>query len=183
MSITTNKINGSDVAPLRPAIEFLGYENGQKARISALERTYNGHSSALSFFVNDGGSATSLMERMTINQAGNVGIGVTNPQNKLDVNGIVHAKEVKVDLTGWADFVFEKDYHLPTLEEVEKHISDKGHLPNIPSEKEVLANGLSLGENQKLLLQKIEELTLYVIEQNKKIKNLESKINNNENNK
>lgn len=119
-----------------------------------------------------GGNSTPFI----IKGSGNVGIGVSNPQNKLDVNGVVHAKEVKVDLTGWADFVFEKDYHLPTLEEVEKHISEKGHLHNIPSEKEVLANGLSLGENQKLLLQKIEELTLYSIEQNKRIKNLEEKL-------
>ncbi|UTG60397.1 hypothetical protein J2O09_13355 [Elizabethkingia anophelis] len=97
----------------------------------------------------------------------NVGIGVTDPKNKLDVNGTVHAKEVKVDMTGWADFVFEKDYHLPTLDEVEQHIHEKGHFPNIPNTKEVMKNGLSLGENQKLLLQKIEELTLYSIEQNK----------------
>lgn len=101
---------------------------------------------------------------------GNVGIGVTNPQHKLDVNGTIHAKEVKVDLSGWADFVFKKGYDLPSLEEVEKHIQQKGHLPGIPSEKEVLENGISLAENQTLLLQKIEELTLYSIEQSKKLK-------------
>ena len=107
---------------------------------------------------------------------GNVGIGISNPQNRLDVNGTVHAKEVKVDMSGWADFVFHKDYHLPTLDEVEKHINEKGHLPNIPSTKEVTENGLSLGENQKLLLQKIEELTLYSIEQNKLIKEQQKRI-------
>ncbi len=107
-----------------------------------------------------------------IKASGNVGIGVTSPQNKLDVNGTIHSKEVKVDLMGWADFVFEKDYHLPTLKEVEKHINDKGRLPGMPSEQEVLKDGLSLGENQKLLLQKIEELTLYAIEQDKKINEL-----------
>ncbi|MEL7677062.1 hypothetical protein [Elizabethkingia meningoseptica] len=109
-------------------------------------------------------------------QGGNVGIGVNNPKNKLDVNGTVHAKEVKVDMAGWADFVFHKDYELPTLDEVEKHIQEKGHLPNIPNTKEVTENGLSLGESQKLLLQKIEELTLYSIEQNKRIQKLEEKI-------
>lgn len=170
LSITTNRINGTEVAPLKPTLEFLGYANYKKARIEATEQTYATHGSKLSFFVNDGASENSLKEMLTINQSGNVGIGVVNPQNKLDVNGMVHAKEVKVDLNGWADFVFEKNYNLPTLEEVEKHISDKGHLPNIPSEKEVLENGLSLGENQKLLLQKIEELTLYSIEQNKQLK-------------
>jgi len=110
-----------------------------------------------------------------IKSNGNIGIGTINPQNKLDVNGTVHAKEVKVDMAGWADFVFQKDYELAALEEVEKHIQEKGHLPNIPSAKEVIDNGLSLGESQKLLLQKIEELTLYVIEQNKEIKQLKEK--------
>jgi len=97
----------------------------------------------------------------------NVGIGVANPQNKLDVNGTVHSKEVKVDMSGWSDFVFKKEYSLPTLEQVEKHIREKGHLEHIPSEHEVLQNGISLGEMNSKLLQKIEELTLYIIEQDK----------------
>ncbi|WP_291119225.1 hypothetical protein [Empedobacter sp. UBA7248] len=108
---------------------------------------------------------------------GNVGIGTSNPKNKLDVNGTVHAKEVKIDMDGWADYVFKKEYDLPTLQEVEMHIQEKGHLPNIPSEKEVLENGISVGETQKLLLQKIEELTLYIIEQNKKLKKQQEEIN------
>ncbi|MCM0666900.1 hypothetical protein [Flavobacterium tyrosinilyticum] len=103
---------------------------------------------------------------LTINK-GNVGIGQTNPTNKLDVNGTIHSKEVKVDMTGWSDFVFKKEYKLPTLEEVEKHIAEKGHLENIPNEKEVLENGISLGEMNSKLLQKIEELTLYMIEMKK----------------
>ncbi|WP_238989918.1 hypothetical protein [Flavobacterium sharifuzzamanii] len=100
--------------------------------------------------------------------SGNVGIGVTNPTNKLDVKGTIHSQEVKVDMTGWSDFVFKKEYNLPTLEEVEKHIAEKGHLENIPSEKEVLENGINLGEMNAKFLQKIEELTLYIIQQNKK---------------
>ena len=115
------------------------------------------------------GANSSLLR---LNAKGNLGIGTTNPQNKLDVNGTVHAKEVKVDMAGWADFVFHKDYELPTLDEVEKHIQEKGHLPNIPNTKEVTENGLSLGESQKLLLQKIEELTLYQIQLNKEITGL-----------
>ncbi|KDN54716.1 hypothetical protein [Flavobacterium seoulense] len=99
----------------------------------------------------------------------NVGIGTTNPNNKLDVNGTIHSKEVKVDMLGWSDFVFKKEYNLPTLEQVEKHIKEKGHLENIPSEEEVLKKGINLGEMNAKLLQKIEELTLYAIEQGKKI--------------
>jgi hypothetical protein len=107
---------------------------------------------------------------------GNVGIGTTNPNNKLDVNGTIHSKEVKVDLLGWSDFVFKKEYKLATLEEVEKHINEKGHLENIPSEEEVLKNGINLGEMNAKLLQKIEELTLYMIEMKKD--NLEIKKEN-----
>ena len=105
---------------------------------------------------------------------GNVGIGTTNPNNKLDVNGTIHSKEVKVDMTGWSDFVFKKEYDLPTLAEVEKHINEKGHLENIPSEEEVLKNGINLGEMNAKLLHKIEELTLYVIEIKKEIKFLKT---------
>ena len=108
--------------------------------------------------------------------AGNVGIGISNPNNKLDVNGTIHSKEVKVDMNGWSDFVFKKEYNLPTLVEVEKHIKEKGHLENIPSEDEVLKNGINLGEMNTKLLQKIEELTLYVIAQNKSIEELRQEI-------
>jgi hypothetical protein len=106
------------------------------------------------------------------NSNGNVGIGLNNPTNKPDVNGTIHSNEVKVDMTGWSDFVFKKEYNLPTLEEEEKHIAEKGHLENIPSEEEVLKNGISLGDMNAKLLQKIEELTLYMIEMKKENENM-----------
>ena len=109
-------------------------------------------------------------------EGGNVGIGTVNPANKLDVNGTIHSKEVKVDMNGWSDFVFKKEYNLPTLEEVEKHITEKGHLENIPSEREVLQNGINLGEMNAKLLQKIEELTLYMIEAKKESKKQKSEM-------
>lgn len=99
-----------------------------------------------------------------------------NDVYSLSVNGNVRADRVKVYNT-WADYVFEDNYDLPTLEEVEAHINEKGHLKDIPSAKEVEANGIDLGEMNKLLLQKIEELTLYTIELNKEVKALKGQIN------
>ena len=107
---------------------------------------------------------------------GNVGIGTLDTQGyKLAVNGIIRAKEIKVE-SNWADFVFKKDYKLPTLGEVKKHITEKGTLPGIPSESDVKANGVSLGEVNALLLQKIEELTLYVIKQQEEINELKEQL-------
>lgn len=101
---------------------------------------------------------------------GNVGIGTSNPGSyKLAVEGTIGARKVKVTTASWADYVFEKDYHLPSLAEVEKYIQQHKHLPDVPSAIEVEKNGLDLGDNQAVLLKKIEELTLYAIDQNKQI--------------
>ncbi|QXP60425.1 hypothetical protein [Olleya sp. HaHaR_3_96] len=103
---------------------------------------------------------------------GNVGIGTTNNEAwKLAVNGNIRAKEIKVE-TEWADFVFNEDYKLPTLQEVENHIKENKHLKDIPSAKEVEENGIFLGEMDSKLLLKIEELTLYLIQQQKEIEKL-----------
>lgn len=92
------------------------------------------------------------------------------------VNGKMITEAVKIQkVTNWADFVFTNTYNLPTLEEVAKQIAEKGHLKDIPSAKEVAKNGIDLGEINAKLLQKIEELTLYVIQQNKRIQALEEK--------
>ncbi|MNY43726.1 hypothetical protein D3C86_1787050 [compost metagenome] len=81
------------------------------------------------------------------------------------------AESVKVKLqANWPDYVFTKDHQLPTLQETEKHIKDKGHLPGIPSAAEVKANGIDLGEMNAKLLQKIEELTLHLIEKDNALK-------------
>jgi hypothetical protein len=108
------------------------------------------------------------------NFEGKVTIGTESTgSHRLAVEGSIGAREIKVEANGWSDFVFKKDYNLPTLIEVEKHINEKGHLKDIPSAKEVEKNGIFLGEMDSKLLQKIEELTLYTIAQEKKINNLE----------
>lgn len=119
------------------------------------------------FYYNYWNGTAQDKEVMSLLPSGNVGIGTTTPDSKLAVNGNIHAKEVKVDLTGWPDYVFEGNYILPTLKEVEEHIREKGHLINIPSAKEVEANGVELGEMNKLLLEKLEEQMLYILQLNK----------------
>lgn len=91
-------------------------------------------------------------------------------------DGKIVAKEVEVKANVWADYVFKKDYKLNTLEEVEKHIQEKGHLPNMPSAEKVLKDGINVAEMNSRLLEKIEELTLYCIEQNKKLKTQSEKM-------
>jgi len=97
--------------------------------------------------------------------SGNAGIGTTDTKGyKLAVNGKIRAQEIKVETDNWPDYVFKPDYQLPTLEQTEQHIKLKGHLPGIPSAEEVKKNGIDLGNMNAKLLKKIEELTLYLIE-------------------
>lgn len=123
---------------------------------------------------------TNVKVQMVIDNVGNIGIGTgssaLNPSEKLAVNGLIHTKEVKVDLLNWPDYVFEEGYNLPTLEEVESQIQTNGHLANIPSAKEVEENGVLLGDMNKKLLEKVEELTLYIIQMNKEIELLKAQI-------
>jgi len=137
-------------------------------------RTADGSGSIL-FKAGSGSYSTGAPECMRIvGSNGNVGIGTTNPLYKLSVKGTIGCGEVKVEVvTGWADFVFKPSYKLRSLGEVEQFIKTNNHLPEIPTEAEVKENGVGLGEMNAKLLQKVEELTLYMIEQQKRIDEFE----------
>jgi hypothetical protein len=119
-------------------------------------------------------NGTTFVEEMTL-VGGKLGIGTTSPGSyKLAVEGKIGAREVNVTTASWADYVFDDAYKLPSLQELEAYIKLNNHLPDVPTEAEVKANGVNLGEMNVLLLKQVEELTLYVIEQNKKIQQIDS---------
>ncbi len=135
--------------------------------------------SVLYFFSTDSDtSRLPLRYHMAITNSGNVGIGTISPNNyKLAVEGTIGARRIKVtQQANWADFVFHPSYKLPSLQEVESFITKNGHLPEIPTAAEVKENGVDVGEMNKLLLQKVEELTLYLIQQQKEIEALKRRI-------
>jgi len=106
-----------------------------------------------------------------------VGIGITNPTEKLDIAGVIRAHRVKVCLNQGCDFVFEDDYKLMSLNELSSFIKTNKHLPDVAPAAVMEAVGIELSEMNALLLRKIEELTLHLIEQNEKLQMLESEIN------
>jgi hypothetical protein len=115
--------------------------------------------------------------------SGNVGIGTSSPgPYMLAVEGVLGARKIKVTQANpWADYVFDKEYHLDSLSQVELFIKKNKHLPGVPTAKEVEKDGVDVGETEALLLKKIEELTLYMIEQNKKITQLNLKVEEQQN--
>jgi hypothetical protein len=108
---------------------------------------------------------------------GYLGIGATSPQSSLAVNGIITAKEVVVTNTGWPDYVFDAGHTLTPLSDVADYIARNHHLPGIPSAQDVSEKGISLGEMHAKLLAKIEELTLHMIETEKRSAQLEQENN------
>lgn len=125
---------------------------------------------------NSANSSVSFSPKMTITNDGKVGIGTGSPDQLLTVNGIVHATRVKVDTTvPTPDYVFEKSYSLPSLDEVKSYIDENKHLPEVPSAREMEAKGIDVGEMNMLLLKKVEELTLYVIALKQEVNELKKK--------
>lgn len=128
--------------------------------------------------------ASQNFKNITETSDGFIGIGTKNPDALLTVKGAIHTQEVMVDLDGAVapDYVFEKyylgfstlknEYQFLSLSEIENYIKENHHLPNIPSAEELDKNGLSLKEMNLILLEKIEELTLHTIEQQKQINQL-----------
>jgi hypothetical protein len=120
-----------------------------------------------------GGGPNSYFSKLYIDAdltaMGNVGIGTTTPREKLSVNGNIRAREIKVQATDWPDYVFEEGYQVGTLKALESYIKTNKHLPGMPSAKEVEANGIGVSKMLKLQQQKIEELTLHLIEKDKAI--------------
>ncbi len=125
-----------------------------------------------------GGSGQWTGDSTILSYDGNVAIGTTTVQSgyKLAVDGDIITRKVRVEQTSWPDYVFKKDYPLPTLEQVREHIRQKGHLPNIPSAKEAEEKGVELGEMDRLLLKKIEELTLYILLQEERLDKQQKEI-------
>jgi hypothetical protein len=120
------------------------------------------------------------VRNLVISSNGNVGIGTTGPDQKLTVKGKIHSSEVIIDLmTTVPDYVFEPDYKLPSLNDIKSYVDKNHHLPEIPSAKEIEKNGIHLGDMNMKLLKKIEELTLYLIEQQKQIEDLKSLVKTN----
>lgn len=166
------------------------YNNGEKINlyIEGLSRIGFGagmdNSDGMSVFtdsnINFGKwDGTTFTSQMFLNRQGNLGIGTKSPSHKLTVNGGIYALDLRIrpDLNNTADFVFEDGYDLMPLDKVKSHIQTYRHLPGIPSAQEMVENGVSVAEMQAKLLQKIEELTLYILEQDERIKRLEDQVN------
>jgi len=166
---------------------FTVFGDGGSNYFSAIRMDNSGSNvGAINFYtgVMTGGSSYNITnaslatyQRMTI-VGGNVGIGTATPKETLSVNGNIRSKQVKVETANWPDYVFKKEYNLPSLSEVKSYIDQNQHLPEMPSEAEVVKDGLNLGEMNKLLTKKVEELTLYLIEQQKVNQSLQEQINN-----
>ncbi len=171
MSILTNGYVGIGTTSPTEKLEVVGNIKADRmvkidghGSVASLQIMDNSNSNTVNvLFRGDGGKSYI--------KSGKLGIGTTNPTEELEVAGTIYSREVKVEVAAGTgpDYVFEPDYDLRSLEETAAYIKSNKHLPEIPSAKEMEANGIQLGEMNMLLLKKIEELTLHTIEQQKLI--------------
>ena len=173
------RLTGGGSANAQTAIDLATYDPGGNAPGGRIIATDDGNYSCfLNFQTKVAGSiSNALQTRMTITDNGNVGIGITNTDNyMLAVNGPAIFTKAVVQVQPWSDYVFKKEYPLLPLDSVAGYIRTHSHLPGIPSADSVEKSGLDLGGNQAALLKKIEELTLYAIEQQRQIKRQQEQI-------
>lgn len=168
--------------PALGATNLLGYIDGKDQGAPQLRFSSNAHN-----FIDFGmdGTGAFVVENadlaiLKIDALGNAVIGKQAPQAfgyTLSVGGKIASEEILVDLKAdWPDYVFKKEYELPTLTEVANHIKSKGHLSGLPAAADVQDKGIELGEMNRVLVEKIEELTLYILQQETRIKALEEKV-------
>ncbi len=162
--------------------QFAGWANSTGESLKCVDYMFRGQPINQDFISNIEDFTANLIEthdvtQMNITGGLNIGTETANTDYKLQVKGKVRAQEIKVETANWPDYVFAKDYALPSLKETEKHIQEKGCLPGIPSAEEVKNNGVNIGEMNAKLLKKIEELTLHLIEQNRMLQAQQTEIN------
>ncbi len=163
-----NSTSGFVIAPYEP--NHRGIRISHDGTIDAKDFLINGQS------ILAGGGASQWANMTTgISYIGNVGIGIANPTNQLEVCGTIRSKKVIVDV-GWCDYVFEKDYLLFPLSKLEDYLILNKHLPGIKPAKEIEIEGVNLGDMLTSQMEKIEELTLYLIQQNKEIAELKKRL-------
>jgi hypothetical protein len=172
-----NNTNLLSLGGLNPVLSFKDQNDIFVGYIKSITNNpIPGYSRGMEFGADPGNSiffSTNYSPTMIVANSGNVGIGTVNPTYKLSVNGNIRSKEVVVE-SGWADYVFTKNYSLPSLTELKSFIQKNNHLPDIPSAKEVGEKGLELGNMQKKMMEKIEELTLYILQLKSEIDQLKS---------
>lgn len=175
------RLTGGGFAGGQVAIDLATYDpGGALLPASRIVASDNNFGCSLDFQTKQMGANTNpLQSRLFISSTGNVGIGTNNvndPNCRLFVETGIRTRKVVVDQAAWPDFVFHPSYNLRPLKEIEQYIHQNHHLPEVVSEATVKKEGLDLGDNQAALLKKVEELTLYLIEQNKKMEQMQHEI-------
>ena len=175
-------IRGSQINYGLGANQFFGGPTNTSQGWGEYGIEYNEQAGGLNFWKPYGNSYNGAVKNwiLFLKDDGRVGIGTYHPTANylLTVAGGIHARKIYITSWAGADFVFSQEYKLRTLSELDQFVNQNKHLPEIPSAKEMEENGMDMGEFQIKLLQKIEELTLYIIQQQKEIEELKTKLSN-----